>query len=91
MTSFKMFSDRYHFNIMRIIAVIYHIYIENELYKLSYRENQGWLYKMGFLIKQWVSVKLIVLSQGLLYSKVLDYMQNYNIIYYLFIYEYIPH
>ena len=32
----KNTNDRYHFNIMRIIAIIYHIYIESELYNLAY-------------------------------------------------------
>ena len=33
----KNTSDRYHFfNILRIIAIVYHIYIESELYNLAY-------------------------------------------------------
>ena len=31
----KHSSDRYHFNILRIIVIIYHIYIESKLYKLA--------------------------------------------------------
>ena len=29
-------NERYHFNILRIINIIYHIYIESEFYQLAY-------------------------------------------------------
>ena len=44
-------SDRYHFNVLIIIAIIYPIYIESGLYNLSYGEKQGWVHAMEFLEK----------------------------------------
>ena len=34
--------------ILRIIAIIYHIYIECELYNLAYVNIQGWIYEQAF-------------------------------------------
>ena len=42
----KHSSDRYHFNILRIVAIIYQIHIESESYNLAYGENNGWLYEI---------------------------------------------
>ena len=39
------FTDRYHFNILRIIAIIYQLYIECELYILAYINKPVWLYE----------------------------------------------
>ena len=33
--------ERYHFNILIIINIIYHIYIESELYQLEYGRAQN--------------------------------------------------
>ena len=44
----KNIRDRYHSNILRTIAIIYHIYIESELYNLAYEKNQSWPHKMEF-------------------------------------------
>ena len=41
----KIFTDRYHLNILRIIAIIYHIYIGCELYNLAYGNKMGGVYE----------------------------------------------
>ena len=45
----KKSTDRYHLNILRIIPLIYHMFIEYELYNLTYNKNTGFLYKYRFI------------------------------------------
>ena len=40
----KNTSERYYFNIMIFITIIYHIYIEIESYQLAYRRSQNWIF-----------------------------------------------
>ena len=67
----KNSNDRYHLNILIIIAIIYHIYIDCELYNLAYGNSQ-------ILIHEQELLKLkngkVARSQEMLFSKVLDYM-----------------
>ena len=46
----KKSTDRYHFNILRIITLIYHMYIEYELYNLAENITPGFLYEHKFII-----------------------------------------
>ena len=41
----KHSNDRYCLKILRIIAIIYHFYIECELYNLVYMNKPGWFYE----------------------------------------------
>ena len=47
----KNSSDRYHFKLLRNIAITYHIYIDSEYYNLEYGERQGQAYEMEVLEK----------------------------------------
>ena len=49
MTLCKHYSDRYHFNILRIIAIKYHIYIGIELYNLVYVYSQSCVHEQELL------------------------------------------
>ena len=70
----KNTSDRYHFfNILRIIAIVYHIYIECELYNLEYKKR-GISLNRNSKIQQLLIGKIINHSQGNLFTKVIDYM-----------------
>ena len=40
----KNSTDIYHLNVLIIIAIIYHLYIERELYNLDYINKPGWVY-----------------------------------------------
>ena len=40
----KKITDRYNLNTLRIIAIIYHIYIKCKLYNLVYRNIPRWIY-----------------------------------------------
>ena len=64
----KNISERYYFNILIIITIICHIYIESELYQLAYRRGQNWIFQVIFLIKQWISVSITFLSPDMVYS-----------------------
>ena len=41
----KHSNDRYHLNILKTIAVIYHQYIACESYNLAYITKTGWFYE----------------------------------------------
>ena len=41
--------DRYYFNILRIITIFYHLYIEHEIYNLAYNKNKGFLNDILFI------------------------------------------
>ena len=41
--------DRYYFNILRIITIFYHLYIEYEIYNLAYNKNKGFLNDIRFI------------------------------------------
>ena len=45
----KYLTGRYNLNILRIITLIYHIYIEYELYNLEYNNTPVFLYKHQFI------------------------------------------
>ena len=45
----KNSTDRYHLNILSIIDIIYHMYIEYELYLLAYIKNPGVIYEHEFI------------------------------------------
>ena len=52
----KNSTDRYHLNILRIIVIIYHIYIEYELYNLSYTKIYNIVVEQEFIcstIRKW--------------------------------------
>ena len=38
----KNTSERYHFNILIFINILYHIYVESELYQLAYGRGQNY-------------------------------------------------
>ena len=44
----KTTSEIYNFNILRIINILHHIYIENELYQLAYGRGQVFIFKCDF-------------------------------------------
>ena len=54
---FKHSTARYHLNILIIIAIIYNIYIECEVYTFAYRNNPGWIHEQWFLISTMVKWK----------------------------------
>ena len=33
--------DRYYFNILRVIVLLYHLYIDHEIYEMSYNKKQS--------------------------------------------------
>ena len=45
---FKNSSDRYHFNILIIIAIIYQIYIDSELCNVAYKKIKVVSIKLNF-------------------------------------------
>ena len=52
----KKSIGRYHLNILRIITLIYHMYIEYELYNLTYNKTTGLIYENQFIsatISKW--------------------------------------
>ena len=44
----KTSPDRYYCNILGIITLVYHMYIEYEIYNLVYIRNPGFLYESKF-------------------------------------------
>ena len=46
----KISHDRYYFNILSIITLFYHFYIEYEIYKLAYSKNKGYLNDSLFIL-----------------------------------------
>ena len=41
--------DRYYFNILRIITLLFHLYIEYKLYEWSYEKNVGHINETRFI------------------------------------------
>ena len=66
-------TDIYHLSTLRIIAIVYHIYIECELYNLEYKKR-GISLNRNSKIQQLLIGKIINHSQGNLFTKVIDYM-----------------
>ena len=52
----KKSTDRYYyFNILKIITLIYHMYIDYELYNLANNKNTGFLQKHQFISSNWLN------------------------------------
>ena len=51
----KKSPNGYYFNLLRIIALVYHIYIKYELCKLAKNNNTGFSMKVNICREQWVS------------------------------------
>ena len=45
----KKSAERYQLNILRIITLIYHMYLEYKLYNLAYNNTPGFLYEHQFI------------------------------------------
>ena len=72
----KILTNRYHLNLLMIVTLIYHIYIEYELYNLEYHENMGFLYDHQFIhgtMGKWrdhyTFIKVFRRIDNLLYAK----------------------
>ena len=67
----KKSTYRYHLNILRIVSIVYHIYIECELYNLAYTRIWMWYMKMNSYVQQWVSGMIMIHLQNNLFTEVL--------------------
>ena len=52
--------NRYYWNILRVITLVYHMYIEYKSYKFVYNKNTGFSMKVNLYIKQWVIAMTII-------------------------------
>ena len=63
-TSCKYSNDRYHLIKLRLITIIYHIYIECEWYNLAYIKNLFWSMNMDWWVQQWVGGMIMIHSEN---------------------------
>ena len=59
----KISNLKYHYNVLRMGKMLYHIYIESELYFLLSANGLDWTQEI-FLKEQWVSGAITLLSKN---------------------------
>ena len=71
----KNTTETYRLNLLSIIKLVYHMYIEYELYKLAYKKIMVFPMKINSYMEPWVSWMIIIHSWKSLEYKEIDFVK----------------